>query len=119
MKHIRATWVAAFLLVSGGAAHAELLVTESTVDGIAMNATFADGAAFDVPDGRLLRFLKRPQNTTHEIEGPYQGTLADYTPKCSWWARLSGKCGPTSDVEGGTRNATSAPGGAASAPKPR
>lgn len=106
MRHIRVAWVAAFLAVSGGVAHAELLVTESTVNGIAVNATFADAHAFDVPDGKKIRFLKRPENTTHKIDGPYQGTLAGYTSRCGWWEWLLGHCGPTRDIEAGSRDAS-------------
>lgn len=101
--------LAGWLAVPGEAACAKLLVTESTVSGVAMNATFADDAIFDVPDGKKIRFLKKPENSTYEIDGPYRGTLADYRPKCGWWQRLQRQCGTQRDVEGGTRNITLSP----------
>ena len=124
MRNIRLVWIAGaalagWLAASSGAARAELLVTESTVDGVAMNAAFTDGATFDVPAGKKIKFLKKPENTTHEIDGPYRGTLAGYKPGCGWWAWTTGKCGGrTGAVEGGSRSAAPVPGGTRDVPPP-
>jgi len=67
----------AALAVWGGPARAELLVTETTVDGVAMNA----------PSGwRHVRRAGRQEDPVSENAGehhprnrrPYRGTLADY-----------------------------------------
>ncbi len=116
MRNTRVVWIAqlvlaCWLLAPGGAARAELRVVESTVPGISKNAVFPDGATFDVPAGRKVKFLKTPGNTTHEITGPYQGSLADYKPGCGWWDWARRRCGDRSgNVEGGTRDAAPVPG---------
>jgi hypothetical protein len=89
-------------------ASAELRVVSSTVDGIAVDAAFADDAIFNVPPGRKILLLKKPGFTTHEITGPYRGALAGYKTACGWWSRLRGKCRTEADnspgtVVGGTR----------------
>ncbi len=78
------------IIASG--AQAELLVIESTAPGIVKDAGFPDTAIFDVPAGKKIRLLKKPQNSTHEIVGPYRGALDAYQPHCGWWSRLIGKC---------------------------
>jgi hypothetical protein len=92
-------------LVPGGPAGAELRVTESTVPGIAIDASFPDNAVFDVPAGKKLKFLKSPTNSTHEMTGPYKGTLGAYTPGCSWLDWATGTCSHPSDQPGATRAA--------------
>jgi len=97
-------------IVLGGPAAAELRVTESTVPGIAIDASFPDNAVFDVPAGKKLKFLKTPVNSTHEMSGPYKGTLDAYTPACGWIDWATGKCSRPSDQAGATR-AAPVPGG--------
>jgi|EndMetStandDraft_9_1072997.scaffolds.fasta_scaffold28952_2 hypothetical protein len=87
-----------------GAAHAGLEVTRSTTARIKVGATFNDNAILDVPAGGVIELLKKPQNSTHHIAGPYKGTLADYTPPCSWWKAVVGSCKePAGMREGATR----------------
>lgn len=80
---------------------------ESSVAGVKKNATLPDGATFDVPEGKKIKLLKKPQNATYEIVGPYRGTLDGY--QCGWWANFTGNCarGNVQDgvAEGGTRAA--------------
>jgi hypothetical protein len=97
--------VAAFVSLgaSGGAANAELRVMESTASTIEVDAVFQDGAAFNVPAGKKIKLLKSPANTTHEIAGPYNGTLEAYTPACGMWDRVSGKCSQNNAIGGGSR----------------
>jgi hypothetical protein len=112
---VRLPGPAAALLISAafsGVAMADLRVIESTVPAVAAGASFPDGAVFDVPKGKKIKFLKTPANSTHEIEGPYNGTLGAYEPACSWIDWASGKCSRSGDREGAT------PGGTRSAPVP-
>jgi len=111
---IRLRGAATAMLVSAafsGAAVADLRVIESNVPSIATGASFPDGATFDVPKGKKIKLLKTPANSTHEIEGPYKGTLSAYEPPCSWIDWVSGKCSrsgdraATGDQEGATRSA--------------
>jgi hypothetical protein len=105
---VAAVWLGA----PAGAAHAELRVVESSVPAIAADAVFADSAVFDVAAGQKLKFLKTPGNSTHDIAGPYKGTLDAYQPACGWMEKLKGKCGgQAGDVEGGTRNVKPVMGG--------
>ncbi len=85
--------VAVWLGVPAGAALAELRVVELTVPSIAADAVFADGAVFDLATGQKLKLLKTPGNSTHDIAGPYKGTLDAYQPACGWMEKLRGKCG--------------------------
>ncbi len=125
MGKIRCMLIAGAALIgslasSSGQARAELRVMESTVPGIARDAAFPDGATFDVPAGRRIKFLKKPGNTTHEIVGPYRGSLAHYQAGCSFWDSARGRCGDRNDdVEGGTRGAAPVPGGTRGFSPPR
>jgi hypothetical protein len=95
---------AALVLIGAGMANASLEVTRSTTPRIKVGAKFNDNAVFDVPDGREIQLLKTPQNSTHEIAGPYKGTLSGYTPPCPWWKAVIGNCKePGETREGGTR----------------
>jgi hypothetical protein len=82
--------VSVWFFASG--AHADLYVVESTAPGIERDAAFPDGAIFDVPAGKKIRLLKKPENSTHEIVGPYKGALDAYKPHCGMWERFIGKC---------------------------
>ena len=77
-----------WLAASGEAARAELRVMESNAPTIEVDAVFPDDAAFDIPAGKKVKLLKAPANTTHEIAGPYQGTLDAYQPACGVWQFL-------------------------------
>jgi hypothetical protein len=90
-----------------GSAMAELRVISSTAPGVKADAAFPDSAVFDVPAGAKIKFLKTPANSTHEIAGPYKGTLEAYKPaSCGWVDWASGKCnGGSSDQPGATRAA--------------
>jgi hypothetical protein len=91
-------------LAMQGPARAELVVTDTTVGAVAKGASFDNDAEFNVPAGKWIKFLKKPENTTHEIDGPYKGTLANYSEACGWWDHLRGKCkGGNGDEVGGTR----------------
>ncbi len=96
---------------SSNVARAELRVIESTVPGVSADAVFPDNAAFDVPAGKKIKLLKTPANTTHDIAGPYKGTLDAYKPGCGLWDRLRGKCAQNSNAEGGTRSVAPVLGG--------
>ncbi len=105
---VAAVWLGAPL----GAALAELRVVDSTAPGIAADAVFADGAVFDLAAGQKLKLLKTPGNSTHDIAGPYKGTLDAYQPACGLVDKLRGKCGGQSgDTEGGTRDVKPVMGG--------
>lgn len=94
----------ALLLIGTAAAHASLEVTRSTAPGVKVGTKFNDSAVFNVPAGREIELLKTPQNSTHEIVGPYKGTLAGYRPPCPWWKAVMGSCKePGETREGATR----------------
>ena len=107
---IAAVAAAGWLGASIGAARAELRVMKSTVPGIEADAAFPDDAAFDVPAGKKLKLLKSPANSTHDIAGPYKGTLDAYKPACGVWDRVTGKCSQNSDAVGATRGIAPVPG---------
>jgi hypothetical protein len=95
---------AALLLIGAVAAHASLEVTHSTAPRVKVGTKLNDNAVFDVPAGRKIELLKTPQNTTHEIVGPYNGTLAGYKTPCPWWKAVVGSCREPGDTrEGATR----------------
>ena len=102
---------AVWLGTTAGAALAGLRVVESTVPGISVDAVFPDDAVFEVAKGQKLKFLKTPGNSTHDIAGPYKGTLDAYKPACGWLEKLMGKCGQSGDIEGGTRSVKPVMGG--------
>jgi hypothetical protein len=94
----------ALLVIGASAANAGLEVTRSTAPRIKVGTKLNDGAVFDVPEGQEIELLKTPQNSTHQIAGPYKGTLSGYTPPCPWWKAVVGSCKePTDTREGGTR----------------
>lgn len=94
---------AAFLAATSAAA--EYKVIESDVPEIFANQTFADDTVFQVPDGAKLTLQKLPEGSTHIIEGPYDGTVANYATqaKCPWWRRILGLC---EDANGTDRTGT-------------
>lgn len=111
MRNNRLVWIAGvaatvWLGASAGVALAELRVIELTAPSISTDAVFPDNAAFDVPAGKKIKLLKTPANSTHDIAGPYKGTLDTYKPGCGMWDRFSGKCIQNSDAVGGTRSIT-------------
>ena len=111
---------AVWLGATAGGALAELRVIESTVPSIGADAVFQDGAVFDVAAGQKLRFLKTPANSTHDIAGPYKGTLDAYKPACGWMEKLKGSCGgQNTDAEGGTRGVKPVMGGTRSIAVPK
>jgi hypothetical protein len=108
MPNMRFVWIAGavitgWIAASSLSARAELRVMESNVRGVTRDTVFPDGANFDVPSGKKIKFLKKPGNTTHEIVGPYRGTLADYRP--GWGGERN------NDIEGGTRGTAPVSGG--------
>jgi hypothetical protein len=110
---------AVLLGTTAGAALAELRVIESTVPSIGADAVFQDSTVFDVAAGQKLKFLKTPANSTHDIAGPYKGTLDAYKPACGWMEKLRGSCGQNTDVEGGTRSVKPVMGGSRSIAVPK
>jgi hypothetical protein len=102
---------------SSEAARAELRVMESNATSIEVDAVFADDATFDVPAGKKIKLLKSPASTTHEIAGPYNGTLDAYKPACGMWDRVTGKCAPNNAVTGGSRSISGATRGLKLPPK--
>ena len=97
-----------WLGASSESARAELRVMESNATGVEIDAAFADDATFDVPAGAKIKLLKSPANTTHEIAGPYKGTLDAYQPACGMWDRVTGKCSPNNSATGGSRSISGA-----------
>ena len=112
----------AALHMSANAALAELLITSSTAPDIKNGTVLPDGVEFNIPAGATVSILRKPQQRTYTLEGPFTGTLLDYLkrPKCGWWRRLFGNCadGPRrSDPVGGVRSARPPVGGARSPAK--
>ena len=64
-----------FLLTATGAGAAEIIILESTADGIEAGAIMEDTDPVDVPDGAMLLVVEE-DGTTREIIGPYSGALA-------------------------------------------
>ncbi len=79
---------------------------ELSVPDVKKNAALPDCAMFNVPDGKKIKLLKKPQNATYEIVGPYKGTLDGY--QCGWWANFTGNCARGNVQDGDAVGATRA-----------
>jgi hypothetical protein len=86
-------------------ARAELEVMSSTVAGLEAGTRLPDDATLDVGTGEVLRVMR--SGTTYEIDGPYRGTIDEYTKRCPAWKIVLGTCGkPPVDDLGATPGAT-------------
>lgn len=126
-KNLKASAVAIVILfavqhMSAGAALAELLITSSTAPDLKNGTVLPDSVEFNIPAGATVSILRKPQQRTYTLEGPFTGTLLEYLkrPKCGWWRRLFGNCAETprrSGPVGGVRSARPPVGGARSPAK--
>ncbi len=96
-------------LLNSAPALADYEVIESTVAGLPRGAAVAEGAAIAIPEGGRVKLLRTGEGTTHDLEGPYQGTVEDYeaTADCPWYKKVTVGC-----------NGESAPIGIRSTPSP-
>lgn len=87
--------VAVTLAVSAGAALADYEVMESSIAALPEGTTLPDNATLNLPAEGRVKLLKTPEGSTHELEGPYEGTVSDYegTPDCPWYKKISVGCG--------------------------
>ncbi len=94
------------LLISSSASLADILVVASTTTSYSVGSTLPDEARVSVPEGAMLKLLKRPAGTTHDIIGPYEGTVSAYArpDRCPWYWPWC-KSGTSSEGPvGGTRS---------------
>ncbi|MGI9525068.1 MAG: hypothetical protein ACR2PG_25855 [Hyphomicrobiaceae bacterium] len=86
---------------------AEIVVSGSSVSDYQRGAILDDRTIFDVPKGGSLKLVKRPGGSTHDIRGPYKGTLDAYRPPraCPWYKPWC-KRGTANSSVGGTRGLT-------------
>jgi len=86
--------VALAVTVLAGAALADYEVMESSVATLPKGTTLPDDATLNLPAEGRIKLLKTPEGSTHELEGPYEGTVSDYegTQDCPWWQRISVGC---------------------------
>jgi hypothetical protein len=110
---IAAAVSAALLLpVVATSALAEIEVLESTAPGVKVRSKLADNTQFKLPDGTEVRILVRAANgstSTKTIKGPYEGTVADYREKSSFWQWLVGPAKDNSPPVAGVRSARPKP----------
>ncbi len=94
LKRLPIIAVAVALTVSAGAALADYEVMESSVATLPEGTTLTDNATLNLPAEGRIKLLKTPEGSTHELKGPYEGTVADYegTLDCPWWQRISVGC---------------------------
>jgi hypothetical protein len=91
-----------------GAARAELHVITSTAPNLRSGTVLPDNARLRIPDGATVHILRKPQQRTYTLDGPFTGTLLEYLrrPKCGWLNRLIGNCPTIHDPAiGGTPGA--------------
>lgn len=83
----------------GAPAWADYEVMSATAPGFTAGQKLPDGAKLSVPAGKSLKLLGIPGGGTHVIDGPYEGTVADYEKNaaCPWWTRLAGGCAKGED----------------------
>ncbi len=86
--------VVAAIALYAGLAQADYQVMESTITALPQGTTLPENAELDIPEGERVKLLRTPAGSTHELEGPYQGTVEDYeaTAKCPWWKKISVGC---------------------------
>jgi hypothetical protein len=87
--------IVAAALVSAGPAAADYEVMESTVADLPRGATLPDDATVAIPEGGRVKLLQTREGTTHDLEGPYEGSVSDYEAKsdCPWYKKISVGCG--------------------------
>lgn len=86
------------------AALAEYEVMRSTAPGYTAGQKIPAGAKINVPDGKSVRLLDKTGGGTHDIAGPYDGTVADYAATgCSWLKRITGGCKPVDGAAAAVR----------------
>ncbi len=101
--------IAAALVLSAGAAHADLLVVEQSGTGYKAQQKLGDSALLKVPAGAHVKFRRLPDGTDIVIEGPFEGPISKYRKgDCAWWNPACKADNPV--TPGGTRGAVPAPG---------
>lgn len=84
-------------------ARAETQVLESDVPELPAGTKIADETRIVIPDGMTLRVLVISDGETKTLNGPYEGTIADYKEDLSWWERITGRRKNTDAPIGATR----------------
>ncbi len=95
LKRLPSIAFAVALTLSAGPAMADYEVMDSSVATLPKGTTLPDNATLNLPANGRVKLLKTPEGSTHELQGPYQGTVSDYdgTPDCPWWKKISVGCG--------------------------
>lgn len=91
------------VLLQLGFALAETQVLESDVPDLPVGAKIADEIRINIPEGKTLRVLIESEGETKTLQGPYEGTVANYKDDLSWWERLMGRRKNTDAPIGATR----------------
>jgi len=52
----------------------------------------ADAAVIKIEKGELLHLMDLQTGKTSTLNGPYEGTIPNYTRECSYLSRVSGSC---------------------------
>jgi hypothetical protein len=97
MKRVTNPWAAAVLavlltvLLPAGQARAESEVLESDAQELPVGTKIADDKRIVIPDGKKLRVLLVASGNTKTLNGPYEGTVADYKEDLTWWERITGR----------------------------
>jgi len=99
----------ALAVLYGGPAMADYEVMESTVANLPRGATVTENATIAIPEGGQVKLLRTGEGTTHDLKGPYEGTVGDYeaSADCPWYKKMTVGC-----------NGQSAPIGIRSTPDP-
>lgn len=75
-------------------AMADYEVMESTVADLPRGASVPEGATIAIPEHGRVKLLRTGKGTTHELEGPYEGTVGDYeaSAECPWYKKMTVGC---------------------------
>jgi len=84
----------AVAVLHAGPVMADYEVMESTVAELPRGTTVPDDATVAIPEGGRVKLLRTGSGTTHDLEGPYEGTVTDYEADtdCPWWKKISVGC---------------------------
>ena len=101
--------LAALAVLHNVPAMADYEVMESTVANLPRGATVAENATIAIPEDGQVKLLRTGEGTTHNLKGPYEGTVSGYeaSADCPWYKKITVGC-----------NGQSAPIGIRSTPDP-
>jgi len=76
-----------FFVAFAGTARADLIVVEQNGTDYKIQQRLSDDSSLKVPPGARVKFKRLPDGVYVIVDGPYDGSLANYRVKggCPWW----------------------------------